>query len=85
MRGGTRTGAGRPAKFKGQTKTARVPAEHEERLIEIAHKLEAGEVLVSVTELQNLVNQVAMMINPGDRRAALRYYKKLLTELQSGL
>lgn len=85
MRGGNRVGAGRPAKFKGETKTSRIPVEHEKRLIEIAHKLEAGEVLVSVTELQSLINQVAMMINPGDRRVALRYYKKLLNQLQSSL
>ncbi|WP_448603609.1 hypothetical protein [Thermoleptolyngbya sp.] len=85
MRGGNRGGAGRPAKFKGDSKTTRVPVEYEERLIEIAHKLEAGEVLVSVTELQALINQVAMTVNPGDRRAALRYYKKLLAQLQSSL
>ncbi len=85
MRGGNRRGAGRPAKFKGDSKTARIPAEHEQRLIEIAHKLEAGEVLVSVTELKVLINQTALTINPGDRRAALRYYKKLLNRLQSSL
>ncbi len=65
----------------------RVPAEFEDQLLAIAHRLDDGysdsESNLSLDELEKAIAAVVMSIRPGDRRAANLLFKKLLARLKT--
>jgi hypothetical protein len=76
---------GRKSEWSRPTKMMRLPIDFEARIREFARRLDTGEEIVSETiskfDLQQAMNQLAMTVPPGDRRAALRLFKKLLSAL----
>lgn len=77
---------GRKSLWNHPTKLIRLPATFEAEILEYAHRLDSAKPVDFATEsikdlLQPQINAIVMGLKPGERRSALRLFKKLTDRL----